>query len=72
MDLTVTRIYIGSGVGIPASSLCLFRRLYSISIAQGTMPIADKYVRRHRVMADLALGLGLPCLVMILGMVHFH
>ena len=68
MDLTVTRIYIGSGVGIPASSLCLFRRLYSISIAQGTMPAAE----RHRVMIDLALGLGLPCLEMILGMVHFH
>jgi hypothetical protein len=35
------------------------------------MPIADKSVRR-RVMTDLALGLGLPCLQMILGMVHFH
>ena len=36
------------------------------------MPTADKSVRRHRVMIDLALGLGLPCLEMILGMVYFH
>ena len=62
----------GSGVGIPASSLCIFRRLYKISIAPGTIPTTDKSVRRHQVMVDLALGLGLPCLEMILGMVHFH
>ncbi|KDR72046.1 hypothetical protein GALMADRAFT_74260 [Galerina marginata CBS 339.88] len=65
-----TRIYIASGVGIPASSLCIFRRLHSISTAQRTTPTANKSERRRRVMIDLALGLGLPLLEIILGMVH--
>ncbi|KDR72071.1 hypothetical protein GALMADRAFT_21141, partial [Galerina marginata CBS 339.88] len=63
-----TRIYIASGVGIPASSLCIFRRLHSISTAQRTTPTADKSERRRRVIIDLALGLGLPLLEIILGM----
>ena len=69
---TVTKTHVGSSVGIPASSLCIFRHLYKISMAPGTIPTADKFARRHRVMVDLALGLGLPCLVMVLGMVYFH
>ncbi|KDR67451.1 hypothetical protein GALMADRAFT_79920 [Galerina marginata CBS 339.88] len=55
-----TRIYLGSGVGLPASTLIIFRRLYRISTAQGTMPIPNKSAKRRQVMLDLALGLGLP------------
>ncbi|KDR72316.1 hypothetical protein GALMADRAFT_769055 [Galerina marginata CBS 339.88] len=61
------RIYLGSGVGIPASTLCIFRRLYRITRARGTIPIPDKSEKRRQIMFDLALGLGLPVLELLLA-----
>lgn len=58
------RIYIGVSVAIPAASLCINRRLYHIaSVRSVTVTKAEK---RRAIMVDLAIGLGLPVLEMIL------
>ncbi|KAF9221767.1 STE3-domain-containing protein [Gyrodon lividus] len=59
-----TKFIIGSAVAIPASSLCINRRLYHIaSVSSVTKTRAQK---RRDVMVDLAIGLGLPILEMCL------
>ncbi|PFH48838.1 hypothetical protein AMATHDRAFT_49183 [Amanita thiersii Skay4041] len=59
-----TRFMIGSTVAIPAASLCINRRLYHIaSVRSVTHSRAEK---RRAVMVDLAIGIGLPILEMIL------
>ncbi|KAF5378593.1 hypothetical protein D9615_007162 [Tricholomella constricta] len=58
------RILIGASVAIPAASLCINRRLYHIaSVRSVTVTKAEK---RRAIMVDLAIGLGLPILEMIL------
>lgn len=55
-----TRIIIAQGVGIPAASLCINRRLYQIaSVKSVTITKAQK---RRAILVDLAIGLGLPLL----------
>ncbi|KDR75399.1 hypothetical protein GALMADRAFT_69383 [Galerina marginata CBS 339.88] len=62
-DIT-SKIIIGISVGIPAASLCINHRLYCIaSVRSVTRTKADKY---RAVMIDLAIGLGLPVVVMAL------
>lgn len=62
-DIT-TRFIVGASVAIPACSLCINRRLYHIaSISSVTKTKADK---RRDIMIDLAIGLGLPILQIIL------
>ncbi|KAH7882760.1 pheromone A receptor-domain-containing protein [Phlebopus sp. FC_14] len=57
-----TKFMIGSAVAIPASSLCINRRLYQIaSISSVTKTRAEK---RRDVMVDLAIGLGIPIIEM--------
>lgn len=59
-----SRIIIGLSVGIPASSLCINRRLYLIaSVKSVTITKAEK---RRAIAVDLAIGLGIPFLQMIL------
>lgn len=58
------RIIIGLNVAIPAASLCINRRLYHISSAN-TVTIT-KAEKRRAIMVDLAIGLGIPILEMIL------
>ncbi|KAI0920344.1 hypothetical protein AcV5_010544 [Taiwanofungus camphoratus] len=59
-----TKFLIGAGVGIPASSLCINRRLYKISSIQAaTITREDK---RRAVFEDIAIGVGVPTLIMIL------
>jgi len=59
-----TKFIIGWSVAIPASSLCITRRLYHISsVKTVTISQAEK---RRAVYVDLAIGLGLPVLEMIL------
>ncbi|TFK32933.1 pheromone A receptor-domain-containing protein [Crucibulum laeve] len=59
-----SRFIIGSTVAIPAASLCINRRLYHIaSVRSVTITKAEK---RRAIMVDLAIGLGLPILEMIL------
>ena len=55
---------IGTSVAIPACSLCINRRLYHIaSVSSVTKTRAEK---RRDIMTDLAIGLGIPVLQMIL------
>ncbi|EPQ55600.1 STE3-like pheromone receptor, partial [Gloeophyllum trabeum ATCC 11539] len=64
-----TKFFIGAGVGIPAASLCIVRRLYLLSsIRSVNMTKQDK---KRAVIADLAIGLGIPLLIMILRELFF-
>ncbi|KAL4070140.1 pheromone A receptor-domain-containing protein [Scleroderma yunnanense] len=59
-----TRFMIGLAVAIPSASLCINRRLYHIvSVDSVTKTRAEK---RRDVLVDLAIGLGIPVLEMIL------
>jgi hypothetical protein len=59
-----TRLTVGINVAVPAASLCINRRLYHIaSVKSVTISRAEK---RRSVMIDLAIGLGLPIMEMIL------
>ena len=62
--ISATRFIIGLSVAIPAASLCINRRLYIIaSVRTVTVSKAEK---RRAIMVDLAIGLGIPLLEMIL------
>ncbi|TFK75317.1 STE3-like pheromone receptor [Pluteus cervinus] len=59
-----TRLIIGVSVAIPAASLCINRRLYTIArVRTVTTTWAD---RRRAILIDLSIGLGIPIIVMIL------
>jgi pheromone a factor receptor len=62
-DIT-TKWMIGIVVGIPAASLCINRRLYNIATIQSVTFTKDD--RRRAILIDLAIGLGIPVLVMAL------
>ncbi|KAJ7836812.1 GPCR fungal pheromone mating factor, partial [Mycena leptocephala] len=55
-----SHIIIAVSVGIPASSLCINRRLYNIATCQTVS--MTKAMKRRAVMIDLAIALGLPIL----------
>jgi pheromone a factor receptor len=59
-----TRFMIGSAVAIPAASLCINRRLYYIATANAVT--VTKAEKRRAIMVDLAIGVGLPVLEMVL------
>ncbi|EKM79051.1 STE3-type pheromone receptor [Agaricus bisporus var. burnettii JB137-S8] len=59
-----SRIMVGTAVAIPAASLCINRRLYRIASVRRVM--ITKAEKRQQVMVDLAIGLGLPILEMVL------
>ncbi|PPQ99740.1 hypothetical protein CVT24_009723 [Panaeolus cyanescens] len=62
--LRPSKLLIGVSVAIPAASLCINRRLYCIASVQSvTRTRADK---RRAILIDLAIGVGIPVLVMIL------
>ncbi|KAF9232484.1 pheromone A receptor-domain-containing protein [Melanogaster broomeanus] len=59
-----TKFLIGASVGIPASGMCITRRLYKIScVSSVTITRRDK---RRAVFIDLCFCLGIPILVMAL------
>ncbi|KAI6007087.1 pheromone A receptor-domain-containing protein [Pisolithus albus] len=59
-----SKFMIGTAVAIPAASLCINRRLYHIvSVDSVTKTRSEK---RRDVLVDLAIGLGIPILEMIL------
>jgi len=58
------RILIGVSFVIPASSLCITRRLYNISPVRTSL--ASKAEKRRMVMVDLSIGIGIPVLGMTL------
>jgi len=62
--LVATKFMIGASVAIPACSLCINRRLYHIaSLSSVAKTRAQK---RRNTMTDLAIGVGIPVLEMIL------
>lgn len=62
--LIATRFMVGLSVGLPASLLVINRRLYKI--ASRTEAITMKADRRRAVYVDLAIGLSIPIVQMIL------
>nr|AAZ14943.1 putative transmembrane pheromone receptor [Coprinellus disseminatus] len=62
-----TRIIIGVSVAIPATSLCINRRLHAIATCQ-TVSLS-KGERRKSVYIDVLIGVGIPVLQMILQFV---
>lgn len=68
-SLIATRFMIGSSVAIPAASLCINRRLYYIATANAVT--VTKAEKRRAVLVDLAIGLGIPVLEMVLRMFTF-
>ena len=63
---TASKFIIGVSVAIPAASLCINRRLYHISCVRVVSP--TKFDKRRAMMVDLAIGVGIPVLVMALRM----
>ncbi|THU83826.1 STE3-like pheromone receptor [Dendrothele bispora CBS 962.96] len=62
-----TALTVAINVAIPATSLCINRRLYNIASCQtASISKADK---RRQVMIDLAIGIGLPILQLPLHLV---
>ncbi|KAI0297142.1 GPCR fungal pheromone mating factor [Russula brevipes] len=62
-----TRIQVGLNAAIPACSLCIVRRLYTIATAKRVMPTGAE--NRRAVITDLLIGLGIPILQMIVQFV---
>ena len=60
---TVTRIQVAQNVAIPATSLCINRRLYKIATAKVAMTTSAE--RRRAVIQDLLIGVGIPILQII-------
>ncbi|KDQ50789.1 hypothetical protein JAAARDRAFT_185818 [Jaapia argillacea MUCL 33604] len=60
-----TKLSIGANIGVPAASLCINRRLYIIS--QVRVVSTSRSEKRLSVYIDLAIGLGLPMLIMALS-----
>ena len=60
---------VGVSTAIPAASLCINRRLYRIACIR--VVAATKADKRRAIMVDLAIGVGLPVLVMILRMLLY-
>ncbi|KAH9976787.1 pheromone A receptor-domain-containing protein [Lactifluus volemus] len=58
----VTRLQVGIGIGIPACTLCIFRRLYKVLVRQTGAVTQDE--KRRIVIIDLLITAGLPILVM--------
>ncbi|TFK32928.1 pheromone A receptor-domain-containing protein [Crucibulum laeve] len=62
-----SKLIIGASVGIPASILCIIRRLYNIiSIQTVSVTRNDK---RKMIAADLCIALGIPMGIMILHVI---
>ncbi|KAI0729144.1 putative fungal pheromone GPCR, STE3-type [Fomitopsis betulina] len=62
-----TKLLIGAGIGIPASSLCINRRLYRISALNSAT--ITRQERRRAVFEDMVIAIGIPVLVMVLHVV---
>ncbi|THH13628.1 hypothetical protein EUX98_g9699 [Antrodiella citrinella] len=62
--MLATKFLIGAGVGIPASALCINRRLYSIASVRNIS--IGREERRRATIIDLCISVGIPMLVMIL------
>ncbi|EDR00817.1 STE3-like pheromone receptor [Laccaria bicolor S238N-H82] len=59
-----SKIIIGVSIGIPAATLCISRRLYSLTSVRTVSITRDD--KRRMVIIDLCISLGFPVLIMIL------
>ncbi|KAI0651369.1 pheromone A receptor-domain-containing protein [Trametes meyenii] len=59
-----TKFIIGAGIGIPAATLCINRRLYAITSVRSVSISRDE--KRRAFIVDLCISIGVPVLVMIL------
>lgn len=64
--MAASKFMIGTTIAIPAASLCINRRLYYIACIR--VVTTTKADRLRGIMVDLAIGVGLPVLIMILRM----
>ncbi|KAH6890865.1 pheromone A receptor-domain-containing protein [Coprinopsis sp. MPI-PUGE-AT-0042] len=62
-----SKIILGAGIAIPASILCISRRLYTI--ASSTTVSMTRRDKRNAVLVDLAIAVGIPVIVMALHVV---
>jgi len=60
----VTRVLVIGGFGLSTASLCATRRIYLIASVRKV--IISRAEKRRQVAADLAIGLGLPIMLLIL------
>nr|AGL07721.1 pheromone receptor [Lentinula edodes]AWT58050.1 Pheromone receptor [Lentinula edodes] len=65
-DIT-SQIIAGAGVGIPASTLCISRRLYRLTSTRTVSITRDD--KRRAIYEDVAIAVGLPILVLLLHMI---
>ncbi|CDO69987.1 hypothetical protein BN946_scf184836.g61 [Trametes cinnabarina] len=59
-----TKFIVGAGVGIPAASACISRRLYTIASTSYVTVSARE--RRRAIYIDVTIGVGIPVVVMLL------
>jgi len=62
-DIT-SRFNIGISIAIPAVVLCINRRLYLLASPTSVLP--SEVDKRREIMIDIAIGIGLPIIVIIL------
>jgi pheromone a factor receptor len=62
--VTATRFGVGVSIAVPATVLCINRRLYLL--ASPTTIIPSKADKNREVIIDLAIGIGLPIIVVVL------
>ena len=62
---TATRIQVALNVAIPASSLCINRRLHKAATATTARPTSSD--KRRAVIYDLLIGVGIPILQIVSG-----
>jgi pheromone a factor receptor len=60
------KISTGSSVAVPATLLCINRRLYLLASSAQTSVIPSKADKDHELIIDLVIGIGLPMVVMAL------
>ncbi|KAJ7577358.1 fungal pheromone STE3G-protein-coupled receptor [Mycena floridula] len=58
-----TQIILGAAIGIPASTLCISRRLYTITSAQTAS--VTRQDKRQTVIGDLCIAVLLPLLILV-------
>lgn len=59
-----TKLLIGASIGIPASALCISRRLYTIAVIKTASPTREDKLRA--VIIDISISIGIPVIVMTL------
>ncbi|RDB18160.1 Pheromone B alpha 2 receptor [Hypsizygus marmoreus] len=62
-----SKLILGVSVGIPAATLCISRRLYTITSVQTVSVTRDD--KRRMIIGDLCIAVGIPVLIMILHVV---